>query len=128
LVDCRALQVLELLPGAEVSGTRDVVQINWGGEEGIVVLITPEALELRLPTVEWTGGAYGPVASSRLWRRVKWESVQEGQLLVLLDKCRRARTREYRRCKYCGEKFPPEHRSSGNVCHGCASKYEGIVF
>jgi hypothetical protein len=128
MVEGRARLVLKHLPGAEVSRTRDAVQIDWGGTEGIVVLVTPEALELRLPTVEWTCGSYGPAASSRLWRRVEWAAIGDGRLSALLRNCKRARARQFRRCKYCGERVPPEHRVSADVCHGCASRHEGVVF
>ena len=62
-----AERVLVVLPGAMLERTRDAIQFDWGGEQGIVLLVGPEALELRLPTVEWTKGAYGPARSSRLW-------------------------------------------------------------
>ena len=57
-VEQNAGRVLDLLPSAVVERTRDCIQIDYGGEEGIVVLITAEAIELRLPTVEWTMGSY----------------------------------------------------------------------
>jgi hypothetical protein len=56
-VERRALCVLAMLPDARVERTRDAIQIDHGAEEGIVLLVTAEALELRLPTVEWTWGA-----------------------------------------------------------------------
>jgi hypothetical protein len=43
------------------------------------------------------------------------------------DSTQDARRAEFRPCKYCGKSFPREHRT-GNACHGCASKFEGIVF
>ena len=46
------------------------IEHDYEGEEGIVLLITPEAIELRLPTVEWTEGTHGPAPTSRLWRRI----------------------------------------------------------
>lgn len=70
-VEILALEILMLLPDASVERTRDAIQIESGGEKGIVVLVTPEAVELRLPTVEWTMGAYGPAGASTLWKRVE---------------------------------------------------------
>ena len=125
-VEALALRVLERLPGGVVSRTRDVIQIDDGGEEGICLLITAEALELRLPSVEWTCGSYGPAASSFLWRRVKWEGLSDEKLDLLLAAARRARQAQYRKCRFCGNRLSPEHRH-GNVCHGCAEKHLGIV-
>lgn len=123
-----AAKVIQLLPGAQVERTRDVIQIDAGGDTGIVVLVTTEALELRLPTVEWTMGSHGPATSSRLWKRLKWDQLQDGQLPGLLAQAQAARRREYRNCPYCGGRFPPEHRVEKNICHTCAEKHLGIVY
>jgi hypothetical protein len=123
-----AIRVLKFLPDGEVERTRDAIQIEHGGERGLVVLVTAEAVEIRLPTTEWTQGAYGPAPSSRLWKRVRTARVSEGPLDLadLLRKAREARAREFRMCKYCKEELPVEHRQ-GNVCHGCSERFEGVV-
>jgi hypothetical protein len=79
-VERLALRVLKYLPLAEVTRTRDVIQLDDGGEEGIIVLVTAEKVELRLPTVEWTQGAYGPAYASCFWKRVNRfiESITKG--------------------------------------------------
>ena len=79
-VDKLAERVLRFLPDATIERTRDVIQVDWRGEEGIVVVVTPEALEFRLPTIEWTMGAYGPEESSRFWKRVESEALDDSQL------------------------------------------------
>lgn len=124
----RASIVGELLPNATRDQTRDVFQFTECGETetGIVVLVTTESVELRLPTVEWTSGAYGPVETSRLWKRVKWTALKNGQLAKLIATARGARQREFRPCKFCRKRFPVEHRH-GSVCHGCAEKQQGVV-
>lgn len=126
-VEYRALEVLLTLPGAAVSRTRDVIQLEWDGEEGIVALVTGEALELRLPKIEWTMGSYGPAMASCLWRRVAWDELPDGQLADLFKQAQAARDAEFATCVYCGERFPPE-RMAGYSCHGCASKHRGIVY
>lgn len=127
-VEDLAMRVLESLPDAQVERTRDAIQIEHGGDRGVVVLVTAEALELRLPTVEWTCGAYGPASSSRLWKRVLADRIDEGKqdLADLLDKARRARAREFKKCKYCKRLVAVEYRH-GDVCHGCAESHEGVV-
>lgn len=127
-VEALALRALRCLPGARLERTRDAIQIEEGGDKGVVVLVTPEALEIRLPTVEWTSGAYGPAMSSRLWKRLRAKKIGAGaeELTAILQQARRARSREFKRCRYCKELFPVEHRH-GNACHGCAQRFEGVV-
>lgn len=127
LVERNAERVMALMPGGSIERTRDSIQIDTGGERGLVILVTPEAIELRLPTVEWTGGSHGPATSSRLWRRLKLEKLSDESLSELLQKAFAARAAEFKKCRYCGEFFPPEHRT-GRACHGCASDQEGIVY
>jgi hypothetical protein len=135
-VERLALQVLRLLPsnttpsdeGITLERTRDVIEIHSGGDEGIVIIVTPEAVELRLPTVEWTMGAYDPVASSRLWKRVKADGLEDEKLGQLLGEAQEARGRQFTKCRYCGERVAPEHRYSRNVCQGCSSSQLGVVY
>lgn len=128
-----ALAVLKQFPDATVERTRDAIQINvqdinTQDGRGIVLLLTPGALELRLPTVEWTHGAYGPRASSKLWRRVVWDKVSTPtKLHSLCYEALRTRAAEFMRCRFCGQEFPPEHRHSDDVCHGCAERELQIV-
>lgn len=101
------------------------------GEEGVVVVVTQEAVEFRLPTVEWTAGTHAPVASSRLWRRVEGLdliNLGDERLEELVEAAKQARAGEWSTCRYCGERVPVEHRLNGDICHGCASKHEGVVF
>jgi len=120
-----ALRVLQHLPAATIEGTRDVIQINYAGEGGVVVLTTAEAIEIRLPTIEWTNGAHGPASSSVLWKRLKDPTDEE--LCDALDKAIWARRRQFRKCTHCGKAFPPK-RMTLEACHGCASQHLGIVY
>ena len=126
-VEENAERVTALMPEGRIERTRDAIQIDVNDERGVVVLVTPEALEIRLPTVEWTCGSHGPAASSRLWRRVKAENLSDEGLSELLQKASAARAAEFKKCRYCGELVPPERRT-GRACHGCASGHEGIVY
>lgn len=124
-----ALQVLAHLPGAQVERTRDAIQIDHDGDEGIVVIVTAEAIEVRLPAVEWTMGAFAPACASKLWRRIKARDIDDGKidLREALRKAQEKRRRQFRKCKYCGQMVPPEHRHGKDVCHGCAERHDGIV-
>jgi len=86
-------------------------------ERRVTLLVTAEALALRLPTIEWTGGPHSPAESTRLWKRVLWR---------LIDAAFEKRRRELVRCRFCQEPTPPEHRH-GRVCHGCAEGRVGMV-
>ena len=118
--------ICEFFPDAKLTRTRDVIQVDVGGERGCVLLVTAEAVEIRLPTIEWTGGACDPRASSRYWKRVPigWDYEEVRQLI---EAGIRARVAQYQRCAFCGEEVPPEHRT-GDACHGCASKHRGIIY
>jgi hypothetical protein len=126
MVEAHALKVLELLPGARVERTRDVIQVEQGGQEGIVLLLTPEVLDVRLPTVEWTH-PHCPARSSRLWKRVDWIRLDVPALTELLTEAQKARASQFRNCRYCGKRFPPEHMHAKDVCHGCAESHLGVV-
>ena len=125
-VEKNAKRVLDLLPTSTVERTRDCIQIDCGGDKGIVILVTPESIELRLPTVEWTMGTYGPAASSRFWKRIRESEVTDEELEELLIEALKERLSEFRNCRYCKKSFPPEYRHSEDVCHGCAEKYLGV--
>lgn len=126
-VELRALEVAQARPGAVLTRVRDVVQLEWGGEEGIVALVTAEALELRLPVVEWTMGSYGPAMASRLWRRFAWDELSPSQLGDVLQQAQAARDAEYQECIYCHQRFTLDHMT-GDACHSCASKHLGVVY
>ncbi len=131
-VEQHAIRILELLPNAKVERTRDVIQIEHDDRDmdGVVVVVTSEAVEFRLPTVEWTGGAYGPANTSRLWKRVTWVKLEAepGLLPTIIADAKNARRAEFVACKYCNRMVPTENRINGNVCHGCASEHEHVVF
>jgi hypothetical protein len=127
-VEAHALRVIELLPGAQVERTRDVVQIERGGEAGVVVLVTREALELRMPCVEWTMGAYGPAPASRLWKRVEWEQLHGDALSSILAQVLSARVAEFNECRFCRAQCSPDRMLEADVCHACAEQHLGVVF
>jgi hypothetical protein len=119
-------RLLLLLPGSRVDRLADVARLEIGGGDGIVALVTPEAIELRLPTVDWVG-SHDPVPSSRLWRRIKTAELTDEELSGWVSRALAARAREFRECRFCKAKVPPEHRHSKNVCHGCAERHLGVV-
>ena len=128
IVERHALELQHLWPGAVLSRTRDAIQLDYGGEEGITVLVTAEALELRLPTVEWTMGSYGPAATSRLWKRVPWEQhIKPERLLELLEAALAERQAEFSTCRFCEQWLPPEHMHEHDICQSCAEKHLGVV-
>jgi hypothetical protein len=130
-----ALLVAKAIPELRVTRTTEVIQLSASDDFGATLLFTPETLEVRLPTVEWVHGSHGPHPSTRLAQRYKLQDlyddgdVESAPLRIVtlfLDACA-ARRKEFRKCRYCGASFPPEHRHSFSVCHGCAEKHRGVV-
>ena len=93
------------------------------------MVVTVEAIELRLPVVEWTCGSYGPALTSRLWKRVDWEQIGAGGLPKQIRALRAARRSKLRKCRFCGGLFPPGRMlGSEDACHGCAERHLHVVF
>jgi len=122
-----AVELIGLAGPSSVERTRDAIQINCEPEEiGPVILVTPDAVEFRLPTLAWPHPGI-PAPSSRLWRRVDLDDFDSVDLSSLLKSARAARRRQFHVCRYCGRKVPPEHRHSQDVCHGCAEQHLDVV-
>jgi len=127
-VEKHALVLAEVFPDAVVSRTRDVIQFDIDHDRGCTVILTAEAAEIRLPTIEWTKGAYGPRPTSRPWKRISLRGHGAGRrVLNCINAAISARTSEFRECVICKCSVPPEHRVR-DYCHGCASSHLGIVF
>lgn len=127
-----ALRVLRLIPVKGVERTRDAIQIEsyddlTAENSGIIVLVTPEAIEIRLPTVEWTKGCHGPALSTCLWQRVDAEGLKDKHLGQLLHTAQQVRTGMFRPCRYCKQVLPPEERVRYNVCYRCGARHLSIV-
>ena len=125
--------LLFLAPNVEVSGAGDVVILRESDDErGLTCVVTAEAVELRLATIEWTKGAYAPMRSSTHWRTLRaphddgadWDDL----LCTAVEGARLARERQFRRCRFCGEPTPPERRIDRRTCHACAEHQLGVVF
>jgi hypothetical protein len=125
-----ALQILEMLPGAHAERTPDVIQINFGDfrdEKGIVVILTPEAIELRLPTIEWLG-SHTSVRSSKLWKRIDLHNSRNLDMAQLIASAQEAQAQTFGICKFCSQKLPSGWMSQQDVCQSCAEKHLGIVY
>ena len=60
-------------------------------EPTLVLLLTPEALEVRFPADEWTT-TDGPAFSSNLWKREEWVELDDVGVTTLIAEARRQRT------------------------------------
>jgi predicted RNase H-like HicB family nuclease len=124
-----ALQILEMLPGACAERTPDVIQINSGDfrdEKGVVVILTPEAIELRLPTLEWLG-PHTPVQSSKRWKRINLENSKNINITKLIASAQEAQAQTFGVCKFCSQKKPTGWMFRQDVCDSCAEKHLGII-
>ena len=127
-----AYAITAALPRFSMRRWRDCIQISETvpDEEGITVLLTPEAMELRLPVTDWPH-PHEPVETTRLWQRVELQELALDDLAGLLQAARDAQTAALKRCAHCGQLFPPGRVMTidGRVCcHGCAERNEGVVF
>lgn len=119
-------------PDTVVGRLRDAIELHVPnpvlGSEPVVVLLTPEALEVRLACVDWTAGTHGPVPSSRRWRRVRLTAGDAPpDVIALVHESAFVREQQYQICQFCREWFAPEHMIL-QACHSCASRERGVVF
>ncbi len=108
------------------------IELRSGGEDctdGPEVLISVgQELLIFWPTLNWEG-PHEPVPTINFWRTISDpHSLDDLALKNLLKKACRARRRQYKRCRFCGQLVPPEHRYSPDVCHTCASDHFGVVY
>jgi hypothetical protein len=54
-------------------------------------------------------GTYGPVASSRLWKRIQESEITNIELEALLKETLKEHQKEFKNCLFCRARFPPEH-------------------
>jgi hypothetical protein len=118
-----AKKVEQLLRTPIRERTRDAIQLTEPADLGIIVLLTPDAIELRLPTIVWQ---IHPIPSSRLWKRIEFP-VAISEVALAISAAREARSTQFHRCRFCGDLYPPERRHSDDVCHGCAENHLGVV-
>lgn len=135
-----------LFPHCQMERTRDCIQITIPDEIyrktlgsdhdlGIILLLTPDHIEIRLPIVDWTQGAYGPVSSSRSWKRLKIDDyatdrLSQEELTSLLDLITQGiekRRKEFRRCRKCGEVVEVLEMKQGK-CETCNNGGVPLVY
>ncbi|MCO4764230.1 MAG: hypothetical protein KC502_22145 [Myxococcales bacterium] len=111
--------------------TRDAIEIRFpdvvDADRELLVLITPNDMELRLPDMAWTTGYGGPTPTSELWKRTPVSALTKSDVHGWLRKLDTSMKRRLRRCKYCEKRFIAA-RMHGRACHGCSSKHEGVVY
>lgn len=130
-IDKIARLVASYVPSAKMERTRDVYQFTQEDPEGFVVVLTPNAIEIRLPTVEWTEGYAGPADCSLQFKRkkIKHGKFSLKKLQALIQLVRDARRAETKCCHDCGTPTSPEHAHEIHgdwVCHGCAERFRGV--
>ena len=127
-MDAMVTRLARLLPDAPINRTQNMSKIEVGGERGIVLQVNPFNLDIRLPSIHWDGPAT-PIPTSKAWLTLRANPLEldDTVLRALLAGARRARMRQFVRCKYCRKLTPPERRDR-EACHACLSKHEGVVF
>jgi len=134
IVERNALLLMEVLKSTSFQRTRDVIQVDYKVNEDVelTVLVTREAYDFRLLTIEWTQGSYAPVKTSKIWKTLEVEALGEKEIKdkisKLIDEALKVMNGDLVTCKYCKEKFHPSHTIDGGVCHSCAVKHLNVVF
>jgi hypothetical protein len=109
---------------------------GFGENPEIYIQATEAVLELGYEATQWDGYMPSPIPGIYKKHFVTWESLQSlrrseeklEKLLDLLMKTITSRKRQYRKCQFCGENVPVEHRFDKDTCHGCASEHFGVVY
>ena len=124
-MDETAEMIQRLLRDPKRERTRDVIQLTEPDDRGVVVVVTPDSIEVRRPSLEWID-SHRAVPSSRHLARLDIAS-DEVAIAHAVIAARAAREAEFLRCRFCGDTFPPERRHSADVCHACAENHMGVV-
>jgi hypothetical protein len=124
-----ATQLLQHLPEAKVERTSDAIQLTTGDfrdEAGLVILLSPGAIEFRLPVLIWLG-PHEPANTSQLWQRIELSELTETQLPELIAAARLQQQQNFSDCKYCGKHNPRGWMHSPDICESCAFDELGII-
>lgn len=107
---------------------------GFADEPEVYIKWTLLGLEIGYEATQWLDG-HTPVAGLMKKHLLTWETLQslnnekqQEMILELLMKTIHSRKRQYRKCQFCKEKVPVEHRFDKDTCFGCASERWGIVY
>ncbi|MCH6265080.1 hypothetical protein [Neobacillus citreus] len=107
---------------------------GFADEPEVYIKSTLLGLEIGYEATLWLDG-HTPVAGLMKKHLLTWETLQslnnekqQEMILELLMKTIHSRKRQYRKCQFCEEKLPVEHRFDKDTCFGCASERWGIVY
>jgi hypothetical protein len=140
-VEQRCLAVLDAVGDTglhehALTRTRDVFQLDVPVDghddlDFLSLVVTEEALEVRLPAIEWTTGYAGPTVVTHLWRRERFSRLRGPALARLLRQAVEALRAGFVRCPRCQARCGPGQTTEMDgeaVCHGCASRFYGVVY
>lgn len=108
----------------------DVVGLDYGtdGDDptaGLRFVVTPEAMELRLPKVTWDGER--PVVGSFLWQRLAWKHLEREGLAELVRQALGTGRSAKKVCTVCGTRVALGRywlKASRVVCFGCGDGHQ----
>jgi hypothetical protein len=103
-------------------------------EPTVFICATDDGLVFGYHSIRWDHPGI-PTPTWIIKYKLSWETLhplhseeKKEKILDMFLKTIHSRKRQYRKCQFCGDKFPPEHRFDWQTCHGCATKYLGIVY
>lgn len=99
-----------------------------GDPTEVMVRLTQTDVQVFSCSYVWVS-SYELIEDPQLVGMVNWRDSDAGLVYrVLIKKARAGRRRTFRKCRYCGEKFGPEHMHSNDVCQGCAELHLGVMY
>lgn len=118
-------KILGAFPSAELLPDKEVLTLSVDGPQGVVIEVLEDGIRLNLFKYIWTT-VYTRLSSHEYWRTLPRDLPPE-DLIDQINRARRARKRRFKHCSYCFQRFPPE-LMTGQACHPCASRFEGIIY
>ena len=130
------MKVLCALQDAKIERTHDLIQITQGSERGVIVLLTDDTIEVRLPhfrSAHTKKGMMEFYLSSRLFRRIEGTEIlrldvrrDEQTLPTAIQEAIDTRLQEYSKCSCCGDNCANE-KMEGTLCEFCIWDQPGIL-
>lgn len=102
----------------------------YGDPPEVVIERTDDEVRIYRFELDWPH-PHEPVANPVLLGAIRWPELAPAVALevcrLLIDEAGRQRREAFRTCRYCDRTLGPEHMQTGDVCHGCAERYLGVV-
>jgi hypothetical protein len=120
----------DLVQPCTTSTAWDGAEIYKAGDPPeVIVRLTSTEVQVYRPSFFWRN-SHELTRDPQLLGTLNWRLLGRTDTFMacdnLIQTARRQRRESFRKCKYCGIIFGPEHMD-GDVCHGCEEKHLHVV-